>query len=660
MGPDPVGVTAVTAVVLGIAVDQQSRCGGGLDPRRHPGVRSREREDRSIHRRQQIEIGRPGGADRADPDRQTGMEQRDEPRHPFDVDLHDRVSAIETDVGSGESIVVDLHRDDRSLGDRGRGRQPRQGGHAVEGRARLVRRPDRYAVRVDGDPARARVGAVAGVGSSVLERGDARVGHAVHVDHEVDPTQCEKAHVAICVGLDDQPVRSGRRNPRVVVQVGAVDSPGLVDRYPLLAGVGGDVAGVGHPGCGQLADHRLAADRFGDVDPQRAACGDGSAAEAGVGSPVVERGDPRVGDAVDIDHQLDAAEGVEADVTVAVGLDDQSVRAPRRDSPVVVEVRSIDVAGDASRNTAITCIGGDESGATGASRRQLSDHRLGPGRLRDVHPKRAAGGDRSARDPGVGSTVRKGRDAGVERDRIHVDDHLDRTQRVEADVAEIVGLDDQPVRPGARHAPVVVQVRTAHLSGTVEWYAVGACVGGDVARLPGAGNGELSDHGLATFGSRHVHPERVPRREGCHDEFGLDRRRPGAVRFRVGTRQSDEQRARDEDRGTRQHGRSPAARHRRRPGRPGLCAFGHDRTLGAIGNAWSATYSHERREAPTVPWSGDGEAGVAGVGDIAAPGDVLRPAEHRHEHPRLAGHVRTEVPGVARGVERRVGQRVDV
>ena len=123
----------------------------------------------------------------------------------------------------------------------------------------------------------------------------------------------------------------------------------------------------------------------------------------------------------------------------------------------------------------------------------------------------------------VGAAIRERVDAGIERHRVDVDDHRRRAQRVEADVAVVVSLDDQPVRRDRRHGSVEVEVRPADATAGVGRYPVVAAVGGHVPRADGSVDGQLADHGLAAQGLGNRDPQhatgRDPPVDQCRNRF---------------------------------------------------------------------------------------------------------------------------------------------
>ena len=246
-GPGSVGRAAVARRVLGAEVDEHSRSRGRGDPLRDARVGAREREDRPVHRRQQVEIAGSGRPHRAELRRQVAVEQGDEPADALDVDLEHGVGLVESPLRPRRAVVVDLHRQHRPLGD---GRVGRQTGE--RGDTRRARGADRTAARPAPrrpSPCRCRATCSA---SRVSVRWFGNDTMPVSETPLMSTTSCAlaervEADVAVGVGLDDEPVRGDRRHAPVVVEVGARRRAGGVGRHPVGAAVGGDEPGPRRP-----------------------------------------------------------------------------------------------------------------------------------------------------------------------------------------------------------------------------------------------------------------------------------------------------------------------------------------------------------------------------------------------------------------------------
>src|SRR5690606_32231670 len=101
----------------------------------------------------------------------------------------------------------------------------------------------------------------------------------------------------------------------------------------------------------------------------------------------------------------------------------------------------------AAGESVVAAVGGDVAGFARAVDGQLADHGLAALRLGDVDADVPAGADLGPTRPAprVGAAVRERSDPLVG-DGVDVDDQVDRSERVEADVAVVVGLHDQAVR----------------------------------------------------------------------------------------------------------------------------------------------------------------------------------------------------------------------
>ncbi len=191
---------------------------------------------------------------------QMRVEQGDETRDALDVLLDDRIGLVERPLRTGDAVVVDLHGQDRTVGDGRICGQAGECGDAAERRKGGVRRPDRNTHRGDGS---GRQHLTAGVDAVVREGADADVRHPVDVDDERCRTKCVEAHIAVVVGLDDQPVRCHRRDCSVVVHVGPADGTVGILRQTVVAAVCGHVSTAGDAVDRELADNGLASNSFG-------------------------------------------------------------------------------------------------------------------------------------------------------------------------------------------------------------------------------------------------------------------------------------------------------------------------------------------------------------------------------------------------------------
>ena len=218
-------------------------------------------------------------------------------------------------------------------------------------------------------------------------------------------------------------------------------------------------------------------------------------------------------------------------------------------------------------------VGGDESRPCDLVDGELADDGLAADRLGNRHAQHAtarhAGVSVAA---GVGATVGERRDPGIEGDGVDVDDQGRRSQRVEADVAVVVGLDDQPVGGERGDRGVVVEVGAGDAAVAVGGDPVVTSEGGDEPGTDDLVDGELADDGLAAERFRHRDLQDATTGDAPDRRLGRPRRRarstpipaaPGRLRDEPALGRGPSEASPSARRGDRQSQHDPDSQHHR-------------------------------------------------------------------------------------------------